>query len=250
MVRAQIFRRGLASSRLIEHPAQPHAINGAAMHTEAHNATRALIHHNQNPVCAQDGRFASKQIETPQTVLRVTENREPGRLTRVWCRLVPNGEDATHHVLIDGNAEGEGDLLSDPWTTPSRIPPFHVDDGGDDFRRRSFWTRLRRHLGRKEPPIFPLGQGPMKAQQRGGFGTIAERISRLGRMRSAHRPVTTRSESRRVGDRLRARLRISSWCLTSTDSATTERAPPGPASRATVARRWRKRTARSRTTPA
>jgi hypothetical protein len=43
------------------------------------------------------------------------------------------------------------------------------------------------------------------------------------------------------------RLRISSWCLTSTDSAITERAPPAPASRATVASRCRKRTARSRT---
>ena len=55
------------------------------------------------------------------------------------------------------------------------------------------------------------------------------------------------SEGRRLGDRFRERLRLSSWCLTSTDSATTERAPPGPASRATVASRCRNRTARSRT---
>jgi hypothetical protein len=54
--------------------------------------------------------------------------------------------------------------------------------------------------------------------------------------KSAHRPATTRSEGR-LGDRFRERLRISSLCLTSTDSATTERAPPGPASRATVASR-------------
>jgi hypothetical protein len=32
---------------------------------------------------------------------------------------------------------------------------------------------------------------------------------------------------------------VVSWCLTKTDSATTARAPPGPASRATVASRWR-----------
>src|ERR1700682_4236633 len=64
-------------------------------------------------------------------------------------------------------------------------------------------------------------------------------------MKTAHRPATTRSEGRRLGDRFRERLRISSWCLTSTDSATTERAPPGPASRATVANRCRKRTDRS-----
>src|SRR5713101_6731080 len=80
-----------------------------------------------------------------------------------------------------------------------------------------------------------------------GLRTIAERINRPGRMRSAHRPATTRSEARRLGDRFRERLRISSWCLTSTDSATTERAPPGPTSRATVARTCRRRTAKSRT---
>ena len=56
-----------------------------------------------------------------------------------------------------------------------------------------------------------------------------------------------RSERRRWRDRFRDRLRISSWCLTSTDSATTERAPPGPTSRASVASRWRKRIVRSRT---
>ena len=83
-----------------------------------------------------------------------------------------------------------------------------------------------------------------------GFRMIAERISRRGRMRSAHTPATMRSARRRLGERFRERLRISSWCLTSTDSATTARAPPGPASRATVARRCRNRMARSRTTPA
>ena len=79
-----------------------------------------------------------------------------------------------------------------------------------------------------------------------GFMTIAERINRRGRMRSAHKLATMRSEGRRLGERLRERLRIRSCCLTSTDSASTERAPPGPASRATVANRCRNRTARSR----
>src|SRR5258706_11718590 len=66
-------------------------------------------------------------------------------------------------------------------------------------------------------------------------------------MKTAHRPATTRSAERRLGDRFRDRLRISSWCLASTDLATTERAPPGPASRATVVSRCKNRMARSRT---
>src|ERR1700680_70097 len=128
------------------------------MNAKAHDTTRALVHHDENPVCPQDGGFASKQVETPQAVLLVTEGDEPRRPRRVWFRLVPNGENAPHHILVDGNTEGPGDLLSDPWTPPGRIPLFQ----------------------------------------------------------------------------------------TSTDSATTERAPPGPASRASVASRCRKRTARSR----
>lgn len=69
-------------------------------------------------MCSQDGRFASKEIETPQTVCRVTEDSEPGRPSRIRCRSVPHGENAPDHMLVDGEAEDQGDLLSDPWTPP------------------------------------------------------------------------------------------------------------------------------------
>jgi hypothetical protein len=50
----------------------------------------------------------------------------------------------------------------------------------------------------------------------------------------------------RLGERFRDRSRISSCFLTSWDSATTACARPGPASRATVAKRWRNRTTHNR----
>src|SRR5438093_686850 len=84
MVRAEVCRRGVVPSRSIEHPAQPDAIHSAAMHAKAHDATCPLVHHDEHPVCAEDGRFASKQIETPQTVFRMTEDREPGWPIRDW----------------------------------------------------------------------------------------------------------------------------------------------------------------------
>jgi hypothetical protein len=83
MVRADVCRRGLASSRSIEHPAQPEAIHVAAMHAKADDATCALIHHYENPMRAEHGRFATKQVETPQSVLRMTEDGEPRRPRRV-----------------------------------------------------------------------------------------------------------------------------------------------------------------------
>jgi hypothetical protein len=63
----------------------------------------------------------------------VTKDREPGRPRRVWFRLVPSRENASHHILVDGNTEGQGDLLRDPWTSPDRVPLFHVDDRSDDL---------------------------------------------------------------------------------------------------------------------
>ncbi len=47
MVRAEVCRRGAAARRSIEHPAQPHAINDAAVHAKAHDAPRKLVHHDE-----------------------------------------------------------------------------------------------------------------------------------------------------------------------------------------------------------
>ena len=77
MVRAEVFRQGLPSNNSIEHPAKRYPINNAAVTGESHDATRELIHHDENPVCSQCGRFASEQVETPKTVFHVTEESEP-----------------------------------------------------------------------------------------------------------------------------------------------------------------------------
>jgi hypothetical protein len=79
MVRVEVGRRGVAARGSVEHSTQPYAIHDAAVNAEAHDATRELVHHHEHPVCAQDGRIASKQIEAPQTVLRVPEDCEPRR---------------------------------------------------------------------------------------------------------------------------------------------------------------------------
>ncbi len=78
---------------------------------------------------------------------------------------------------------------------------------------------------------------------------MAERTRRVGRMNPAQSPAMTRSIDVRFGARSRDRLRISSCCLTSNDSAATDRRPPGPNKRAVVTIRLMKRMARSRTIP-
>jgi hypothetical protein len=79
VVRAEVGRRRLATSGSIKHLAQRHAVHDAAEHAEAHDAARTLVHHHEHPMRVEDGRFAPKQIKTSQTVLRVTQDREPGR---------------------------------------------------------------------------------------------------------------------------------------------------------------------------
>src|SRR5213594_2541248 len=155
VVRAEVCWRGVAARRSIEHSAQPDAIHDAAMHTKAHNTTRAVVYHDEHPVRPQDRRFASKQIKTPQAVLRLTEDREPGRPRRVWGRPVPSGENASYDILVDGNTEGQGDLLRDAWATPRRIPLFHVDDGGHHVLAGSARAWLLPDRRREQQAIFP-----------------------------------------------------------------------------------------------
>ena len=62
----------------------------------------------------------------------------------------------------------------------------------------------------------------------------------------AIKPARIRSHADRLGDRWRERFRSRSWCFRRSDSATTERTPPGPSRRTRVARKWMKRTTRWR----
>src|SRR5262249_3980963 len=89
MVGADVGWRCLAARRAIEHAAQPDAVHDAAMHAKPHDAMRAVVHHDEYPMGPQDRRLAAEQVETPQTVLRLTEHGEPGRHRRRWPRRAP-----------------------------------------------------------------------------------------------------------------------------------------------------------------
>jgi len=65
-------------------------------------------------------------------------------------------------------------------------------------------------------------------------------------MNKEHNPAMKRSLARRFGARFRERFRISSCCLMRTDSATTERIPPGRQSWESATMAWTKRMTRLR----
>src|SRR6516225_5739413 len=158
--------------------------------------------------------------------------REPGWTFRIALRPVMSGENATHDILVDLDAEGQGELLSHSRATPVRITQFHFNDCVDEFFVRSFWARLTPTLGRKQHAVLSFRSTSWRCSRVEGFRTMADRIRRARRIKSAHRPAMMRSETRRFGDRRRERLRIKSCCSARRDSATTDRTPPGPASRA------------------
>ena len=58
----------------------------------------------------------------------MAEEREPGWASRIRFRPVMNTEDTANHILVDGNAESQGDLLGDAGTTPVEITPFQFND--------------------------------------------------------------------------------------------------------------------------
>ena len=119
MVRTEVRWQGLAAGRVIERPTRRHPVHDATVHADTYDAPGPVVHHDEHPVRVKDGRFAPKQIHTPETVLRVTEGGQPGRSRGMWCRLLPSRQNASHHIPVDRNTESQGDLLREPADTPS-----------------------------------------------------------------------------------------------------------------------------------
>ena len=79
MVRTDVLGQTVPMDCSLEHTAQRHSVNGAAVNAKPKDTTRELVHHHENPMGSQRGRFATEQIAAPQPVLRLAEKRKPGR---------------------------------------------------------------------------------------------------------------------------------------------------------------------------
>lgn len=126
----------------VEHPADRWHIDDASVHTEANNAAGKLIHDDHYPMGFQRERFTAKKIHTPQTVLGISEKRQPRWAAGPMRWAVVLGEYTPHDVLVDCYIEGERKLLPNTPATEPRISSFHLDDRVNQFARRSRWTGL------------------------------------------------------------------------------------------------------------
>src|SRR5438132_3398869 len=58
MIRAEVSWQTVAANRSMKHPAQRQSIHDAAVDAKPNEATRELVHHNENPMRSQGCRFA------------------------------------------------------------------------------------------------------------------------------------------------------------------------------------------------
>ena len=92
----------------------------------------------------------------------------------------------TNRILINRGPECQIHLLGDAWVAPHRIAFFHLENGANDLRIRTFWTWLTPLLRRKQQPYFLLTSTRCKFNRVDGLSAIAVRTRRAGLMKSEH----------------------------------------------------------------
>ena len=60
MIRAEVFWQVVPANRSLEHAAQRHTINDAAVNAKPDDAAGKLVHDNENPMRSQRCRFAAE----------------------------------------------------------------------------------------------------------------------------------------------------------------------------------------------
>ena len=100
VIGAEIFRQAGASNRLFEHPAERQAIDDSALDPESDDSACVLVHDDQHPIRLQGNRFTSKQVEAPQTVLYLTDERQPRGTAFRRRRPVMQSQNPPNDILI------------------------------------------------------------------------------------------------------------------------------------------------------
>ena len=156
---------GLPSNGAVEHAAKCDAIDSSGVDAEPNDPAGVLIHDDQDPAGPQRGRFAPEQIYTPEAVLHVANEGQPGWTTGVLFRPIVAGENPSNNVFVDGDVESQGNLLSNSRTAPGGITLLHLDDGFNEFFVGPLWSGLTSVLGGEEQAIFSIPHNLVEVQE-------------------------------------------------------------------------------------
>ena len=132
MVQAQPHRQALTSNGLVKHPAEGHAVDRHRLHTKTDNPAGALIHHHQNPMGFELDGLNPEQVQTPQAVRGLPQQREPGWTpgafgTEMRCQYPPDD------VFVELDPKSVRQLLRDARTTKAWVARFSFEDRADQF---------------------------------------------------------------------------------------------------------------------
>ena len=138
MIGAEACRTEWSSNRMAKHAAQGTAIHDAGMNTKANDPPGVVVHDHQHPMAAEQRGLAPEEVDAPQAVFRLPQERQPGGTAPAWTRSIVRGEHSADHVLVDLDVEGQTDLLGDPRTPPPGIAPLHRHNGVHEGCGRTF----------------------------------------------------------------------------------------------------------------
>ena len=180
------------------------------MNAKPDEATRRLVHHDENPMGSTGCRFASEQVAAPQAVLRVAKKGEPGGTTPVRFRTVVNAQNTANHVLVNFNPESQNDLLSDARTAQRGFRRFNSTTASMSSLAGPLGPGRRRRVGENSSRYFRLISTRWRCNNVDGLSPMAERRSRARQMKSVHTAAMKRSATRKLGARWRPRFKMSS----------------------------------------
>ena len=212
MIGTESLRFGLTDRGATEHSANRNAVDGGALDAEADDATGKYVHDQHDPMAAHQDRFNTKQISTPEAVLGLREEGQPGGAIRPrMAGTIMDREHTAHRILVDLDAEGMRNLLGDAQIAEVRIARFHLDDRRDEFCGRTFGPG-RRRCGDEEKSrrYFRSTNALWNFSSVTGLISAPSFTSRRGVTNSVVNPSRKRSIDVRFGARCRERLLISS----------------------------------------
>lgn len=93
------------------------------MHADADETTRELVHDDQHPVAPEHNRLASKEVDAPEAVRGVADERQPrgsGSIPAGDTAIVFR-QDAVHDVPVDVDPKRLRNDPRDPRTAELRI---------------------------------------------------------------------------------------------------------------------------------
>lgn len=166
VIGAQIFRQACTSDCLLNIAAETQAIDDSSLNSKPDNSTCVLIHHHEHPIRLQADRFTSEQVDIPQTVLHVTDERQPGWTVVQRRRPEMQSQNPPNHVLINRCSESQIDLLGNLRTSQFGLRCFISTTAWIKSAVGTLWPRFCSLFWRKQQPILALHHRPMKTQER------------------------------------------------------------------------------------